>query len=133
MDKFDIVGNVGFENFGGTLAVDAAANFAVYDFVIEKAKFDVTVGGGLALALPFDGSNLSLEAIIPVGLFYSMNNDDFPLDFYLRVGPTVRIIKGDKSILLGVMVFSELLEILIIVYGRSDMQLGASFRRHPIF
>jgi hypothetical protein len=101
MDKFDIVGNVGFENFGGTLAVDAAANFAVYDFVIEKAKFDVTVGGGLALALPFDGSNLSLEVIIPVGLFYSMNNDDFPLDFYLRVGPTVRIIKGDKSNLFG--------------------------------
>jgi hypothetical protein len=45
--------------------------------------------------------NLSLEAIIPVGLFYSMNNDDFPLDFYLRVGPTVRIIKGDKSNLFG--------------------------------
>ncbi len=101
MNDFDIVGNVGLENFGGTLAVDAAANFAFYEFEIEKAKFDVTAGAGLALSIPFDGSGVSLEAIIPVGLFYSMNNDDFPLDFYLRVGPTVRIIKGTKANLIG--------------------------------
>ncbi|MEA5027541.1 MAG: hypothetical protein VB056_01570 [Sphaerochaeta associata] len=101
MNNFDIVGNAGLENFGGTLAADAAANFAVYEFNIEKAKFDVTVGAGLALALPFDGSGVSLEAIFPVGLFYSMDNNDFPLDFYLRVGPTVRIIKGTKANLIG--------------------------------
>lgn len=101
MNNFDIVGNAGLENFGGTLAADVAANFAFYEFEIEKVKFDVTVGVGVALSLPFDTAHVSLEIIIPFGLFYSMNNKDFPLDFYLRVGPTVRIIKGDKANLIG--------------------------------
>ncbi|MDD3455559.1 hypothetical protein [Sphaerochaeta sp.] len=101
MNDFDIVGNVGLENFGGTLAADVAANYAVYDFNIEKAKFDVTVGVGLAMSLPFADGNISLGVIIPFGLFYSMDNNDFPLDFYLRVGPSIRLIKGDKANLIG--------------------------------
>ena len=101
MNDFDIVGNVGLENFGGTLAADVAANYAVYDFNIEKAKFDVTVGVGLAMSLPFVDGNISLGVIIPFGLFYSMDNNDFPLDFYLRVGPSIRLIKGDKANLIG--------------------------------
>lgn len=94
MDKFDIIGNVGFGFLGGSsLSVDAAANYKVTEFNIEKAQFDVTVGGGAYLGILFGAADpIYLAAIAPVGVVYSMNNDEFPLDFYLRVAPGIKIL-----------------------------------------
>lgn len=94
MNDFDVIGNVGFGFIGGSsLSVDAAANYKVAEFNIEKAQFDVTVGGGAALSIPFEeGKKLGLAAIVPVGIVYSMDNKDLPLDFYLRLAPGVSIL-----------------------------------------
>ncbi|MGE4468233.1 hypothetical protein [Sphaerochaeta sp.] len=93
MNDFDVIGNVGFGFLNGShLSVDAAANYKVAEFNIEKAQFDVTVGGGAAISIPFDESKMGLAAIVPVGLVYSMNNQDFPLDFYLRIAPGIAIL-----------------------------------------
>ena len=93
MNDFDLIGNLGFDLFNGYLSVDAAANYKVAEFNIEKAQFDVTVGGGAYLGIPIEsGAKLGLAAIIPVGIVYSMNNNDFPLDFYLRIAPGISIL-----------------------------------------
>ncbi|MGE4453880.1 MAG: hypothetical protein AB7D92_05045 [Sphaerochaeta sp.] len=94
MNDFDVIGNLGFDVFDGTFAVDAAANYKVAEFSIEKADFDVTVGGGVALNL---GSDINLAAIVPVGVAYHLENNDFPLDFYFRTGPAFRLIKESKE------------------------------------
>jgi len=94
MNDFDIIANVGFGFLGGnSLSVDAAANYKITEFEIEKAQFDVTVGGGAYLGVLFGATDpIYLAAIAPVGVVYSMNNDEFPLDFYLRVAPGVKIL-----------------------------------------
>jgi len=93
MNDFDVIGNIGFGFIGGSsLSVDAAANYKVSEFYIENAQFDVTVGGGAAIRVPFDGSKTGLAAIVPVGIVYNLDNMDFPLDFYLRVAPGLAIL-----------------------------------------
>lgn len=93
MNDFDLIGNIGFDLFNGYLSVDAAANYKVAEFNIEEAQFDVTVGGGAYVGIPLESSkDLGLAVIVPVGIVYSMNNADFPLDFYLRIAPGIRIL-----------------------------------------
>lgn len=93
LNDLDIIGNVGLGFLGGsTLSVDAAANYKVYTFSIDKYDFDVTVGGGAALSVPFDGSNVGLAAMVPVGIVYSLDDKDFPLDFYIRLAPGLKIL-----------------------------------------
>ncbi|MDD3423209.1 hypothetical protein, partial [Sphaerochaeta sp.] len=88
MNDFDIVGNLGFGFLDGYLSFDVAANYKVTEFEIEKAKFDVTVGGGAYVGIPIEsGAKLGLAAIAPVGVMYSLDNNDVPLDFYLRIAP----------------------------------------------
>jgi hypothetical protein len=88
MNDFDIVGNLGFGFLDGYLSFDVAANYKVTEFEIEKAKFDVTVGGGAYVGIPIkSGAKLGLAAIAPVGVMYSLDNNDVPLDFYLRIAP----------------------------------------------
>lgn len=102
MDDFDIVGNLSIGFIGGSnLALDAAANYKVYDFEINNEPFDVTVGGGLAVAIPLGSGEFRMEIIVPVGLNYSLKNDDLPLDFYLRVGPSIRVVKGSAGLIGG--------------------------------
>lgn len=102
MDDFDIVGNLSIGFIGGSnLAIDAAANYKVYDFEINNEPFDVTVGGGLALAIPLGNGAFRMEVIVPVGLNYSLKNNDLPLDFYLRVGPSIRVIRDSSVSLIG--------------------------------
>ncbi len=88
MKDFDLVGNLGFGFLDGYLSFDAAANFKVTEFEIEKAAFDVTVGGGAYVGIPIkSGAKLGLAAIAPIGVMYSLDNKDVPLDFYLRIAP----------------------------------------------
>ncbi|MCK9548163.1 MAG: hypothetical protein RBS49_00700 [Sphaerochaeta sp.] len=88
LSDFDLVGNIGYGFFDGYLSVDAAASYKVTDFKIEQAAFDVTVGGGAYVGIPVSGAkSLGLAVIVPVGLKYSLDNPDLPLDFYLRLAP----------------------------------------------
>ncbi len=88
MSDFDLVGNVGYGFFDGYLSVDGAASYKVADFKIEQAVFDVTVGGGAYVGVPLSSSaKLGLALFVPVGVQYSLNNKDWPLDFYLRLAP----------------------------------------------
>ncbi|NCC64737.1 MAG: hypothetical protein EOM15_08790 [Spirochaetia bacterium] len=88
MDGFDLIGNLGFGFLSGYLSVDGAANFKVAEFTIEKAKFDVTAGGGAYIGIPLkSGQDFGLAAIAPLGVMYRLEDRDVPLDIYLRVVP----------------------------------------------
>ncbi|MGE4583494.1 MAG: hypothetical protein AB7C91_02510 [Sphaerochaeta sp.] len=88
MDNFDIIANLGFGFLSDYLSVDGAANFKVAEFDIDKAHFNVTVGGGAYIGIPLSsGKGFGLAAIAPVGVVYNLENKDVPLDLYLRVVP----------------------------------------------
>lgn len=93
MKGVDLVGNVGYGLLHGVISVDAAASYTVTDFTIGKARIDVTAGAGGYVGVPLtkDG-DVSVSALVPVGLKYSMPNQDVPLDFYLRVSPGIQIL-----------------------------------------
>ena len=92
--EFDIIGNLGLQNFGlKYLSFDFAANYKVAEFSIEKADFDVTVGVGPNVGIPIDGtSKVTLAVLAPVGIVYSIDKDTIPLDLYLRVAPGLSIL-----------------------------------------
>ncbi len=96
MKDFDLVGNVGYSLLdlqNPHLSVDAAASYKVYEFAINKAKFDVTVGLGGSANIPFtQGGGFGVAALVPVGLRYSLDAKNVPLDFILRVSPGVQIL-----------------------------------------
>ena len=96
MNDFDVVGNVGYGFLNnGYISVDAAASYKVADFSINKAHFDVTAGIGGLLGISLDSEEkLSVAVILPVGLKYSLANKDWPLDFYFRVFPGLKVFKG---------------------------------------
>jgi hypothetical protein len=94
MKDFDVVGNVGYGFLNnGYISIDAAASYKVAEFNINKARFDVTAGVGGLLGILLDSEEkLSVAVIAPVGLKYSLANKDWPLDFYFRVFPGIRIL-----------------------------------------
>nr|WP_321265191.1 hypothetical protein [uncultured Sphaerochaeta sp.] len=94
LDDLDVIANLGFDAFGSTFAIDAAANYKVAEFSIDTLDFDVTVGGGVAMNL---GNDFNLAVIIPAGIAYHLDNSDLPLDFYLRTGPALRVVQGDRE------------------------------------
>lgn len=98
-DKFDVIGNLGLRNFGvSKLALDAAANFKVYEFSIQDFDFDVTVGGGLYLGIPIQsGYKVDLAVLVPVGLVYSIDEDIVPIDVYFRLAPGAMLINNGTT------------------------------------
>ena len=98
-DDLDVVFGVGYDFFTHAIYGDVVANFLVGGFNIEKAKFDITVGGGLLMGLYNEQFELSVVA--PVGITYSLPDDAIPLDLYIRVGPSIRIFKGYQTNVLG--------------------------------
>ncbi len=93
MDGFDLIGNLGFGFLSGYLSVDGAANFKLTEFTIDKAMFDVTVGGGAYVGIPLkSGQKFGLAAIAPFGVMYRLADKDVPLDIYLRVVPGIWIL-----------------------------------------
>jgi hypothetical protein len=94
VDDFDIVANVGYNLLSsGYLSVDAAASYTATSFDVGSARIDVTAGLGAAAGFAFTtGTKPSVAAIAPIGLKYSLDNNDVPLDFYLRVSPGLQIL-----------------------------------------
>jgi hypothetical protein len=99
---FDLIGNLGLNNFATTrLSLDAAVNVKVYQFSIEDADFDVTVGLGGYVGIPLQsGVGFDVSALVPVGVVYSFDEDIAPIDVYLRLAPGVQLIK-DGAFKLG--------------------------------
>lgn len=79
---------------------DVVANFRVGGFSIEQAAFDVTVGGGILVGL-YD-QKVELSVVAPVGITYKFSDDVIPLDLSIRVGPSIRILKGYQTNILGI-------------------------------
>lgn len=90
MEKFKLNANLGYGFVNKYVAADVFADYQVYEFNINKARFGVTAGVGANLAMV--NKAFGLAAIVPVGLVYRLENRDFPLDFYLRVQPGVKIL-----------------------------------------
>ncbi len=99
-DELDILVGLGLDFFSNAVVADATANYKITEFAIGKADFDVTVGGGVLLG--FYNSKVELALIVPVGITYKIADDIIPLDVYLRIGPTIRILKGYQSSVLGI-------------------------------
>lgn len=91
---FDIIGNLGLNNFGTShLSFDVAANYKISEFSIEKADFDVTMGLGAYVGIPLkDGEKVDFALLVPFGVVYHF--ESAPVDIYLRIAPGLKIIEG---------------------------------------
>lgn len=83
---------------------DLVANFRVGGFTIGEADFDITVGGGALVG--FYNDLVELSVIAPVGITYKVPEEVLPIDIYLRVGPSIRIFKGYRSDVLGLISYA---------------------------
>ena len=91
MEKFKLNANLGYGFVNKYVAADVFADYQVYEFNIDRARFGVTAGAGANLTL-VNNKTFGLSAIVPVGLVYRIDSADFPLDIYLRVQPGVKIL-----------------------------------------
>jgi len=73
---------------GKTFAVDAVGLMNVSQFEIEKEKFDVNAGGGLAISF---GSGFGL-AVLGAGEVSHSFKGDLPIDVVLRLEPGLAIL-----------------------------------------
>ena len=90
MDKFKLNVNLGYGFVNKYVAADVWADYQVYEFNINKARFGVTAGAGANIGVAQKAFGLAV--IVPVGVVYRLENQNFPLDFYLRVQPGVAIL-----------------------------------------
>lgn len=90
MDKFKLNVNLGYGFVNKHVTADVWADYQVYEFNINKARFGVTAGAGANLGIA--EKVFRLAVIVPVGLVYRLENQNFPLDFYLRVQPGVTVL-----------------------------------------
>ncbi|HKL56851.1 MAG TPA: hypothetical protein VJ854_00505 [Sphaerochaeta sp.] len=93
---FDVIGNLGFSNFGNShLSFDVAANYKIGQFNIDRADFDVTLGGGVNVGIPLkDGQGFDFTVLFPFGIVYHFT--EAPIDVYIRLAPGFQIVKGDE-------------------------------------
>lgn len=99
---FDIIGNLGLNNFGVShLSFDIAANYKINEFYIDRADFDVTMGLGANVGIPLDDSHgVNFSVLVPFGIVYHFT--EVPMDMYVRIAPGVRIInEGNVDVNVG--------------------------------
>jgi|GEM_PF-451062 len=99
---FDIIGNLGLNNFGVKhLAFDVAANYKIGEFNIDRADFDVTMGLGANVGIPLDNDHgVNFSVLVPFGIVYHFT--EVPIDMYVRLAPGVRIFnEGEIDISVG--------------------------------
>ncbi|HKM07162.1 MAG TPA: hypothetical protein VJ869_09240 [Sphaerochaeta sp.] len=89
---FDVVGNLGLNNFGVShLSFDIAANYKINEFWIDSADFDVTMGLGVNVGIPLsDGHGVNFSVLVPFGVVYHF--ESVPIDIYVRIAPGLRIL-----------------------------------------
>ena len=103
-DGIDILVGVGLDFYYNSIYTDVVANFRVGGFTIGEEDFDVTVGGGALVG--FYNDEVELSVIVPVGITYKIPDEIFPLDIYFRVGPSIRILKGYRTDVLGIISYA---------------------------
>ena len=93
---FDVIGNLGFNDFGNShLSFDVAANYKIGQFNIDRAEFDVTMGGGVNVGIPLKAeSGFDFAVLVPFGVVYHFT--EAPIDVYFRLAPGFQIVKGDE-------------------------------------
>ncbi|HHT79768.1 MAG TPA: hypothetical protein GXZ69_00825 [Spirochaetales bacterium] len=92
---FDIIGNLGLENFDSShLSFDVAANYKIAEFNIDRAEFDVTMGLGANVAIPLSSEQgFDFSVLVPFGVVYHFT--EVPIDVYFRLAPGLQIVKGN--------------------------------------
>ncbi len=98
-ENLDVTAGLGLDFFSNALYADVEANYRVYTFNIQEEEFDLTVGGGALFGLY--NSEMELSVYVPVGVYYSFADNVIPLDLYFHAGPTIRLIKGYQTELIG--------------------------------
>ena len=90
---FDVIGNLGLNNFGVThLSFDMAANYKISEFRIDRADFDVTMGLGVNVGIPVSsGRGVNFAVLVPFGIMYHIR--DVPIDLYFRLAPGLQIVE----------------------------------------
>ena len=86
MDDFRAVGTVGY-NFNSSFAIEAGAQYDVYEFEIGELPFYMNVGVTGAM---FIGGDFGLSVNVPVGVSYFF--EELPIEAFLKVGPGVKIL-----------------------------------------
>jgi hypothetical protein len=103
-DGVDLMIGLGLDFYYGAIFTDVVANFRVGGFTIGEAAFDVTVGGGVLVG--FYNELVELSVIVPVGITYRIPEEILPVDVYFRIGPSIRILKGYRSDVLGIISYA---------------------------
>jgi len=98
-ENLDITAGLGLDFFSQAMYGDIEANNKVWKFDIQEESFDLSVGGGLLFGL-YD-NQLEVSLYVPVGVYYSFAEDVIPLDLYFHAGPTIRVVKGYQTDLIG--------------------------------
>lgn len=93
---FDVIGNVGLNNFGDShISFDMAANYKIGEFNIDRAYFDVTMGLGAYVGIPVkDGYKVNFAILVPFGVVYHFT--EVPIDMYVRIAPGLSIIDAGE-------------------------------------
>ncbi len=100
MGKYDVIADIGLNNFGVyplSLRADCCFVYTLYDVVlsddlgISKATLPVTVGLAGAAGLTFaDDFQFGVSVLVPVGIQYTFDN--FPCTLYLRIAPGLSLV-----------------------------------------
>lgn len=92
---FDIVGNLGLDNFTTShLSFDVAANYKINEFSLDRADFDVTMGLGVNVGVPLSTDHgFDFSVLAPFGIVYHFT--EVPIDVYFRLAPGVQIVKAN--------------------------------------
>ena len=96
---FDVLANIGLDNFRFnpfSLGGDVAVSYEVYDFDFGRGHhMPLTVGVGASMGFVFDDPFVfDLAVLVPVGISYQI--PDFPMQFYLRLAPGLRLLEQTK-------------------------------------
>jgi predicted small secreted protein len=89
MDDFRAVGTVGWDLNSSNLAIEAGAQYDVYEFDIEGIPFYVNAGVTANIGL-FGNPNFTLAVAVPVGLSYFF--EEMPIEAFLKLAPAIAIV-----------------------------------------
>ncbi|MGI6432999.1 MAG: hypothetical protein ACOXZ4_03950 [Sphaerochaetaceae bacterium] len=101
MDDFRVVGTMGY-NYGGSIAIEAGAQYDVYEFAIGDLPFYVNAGVTAAAHIATDFKAFAASVNVPVGLSYFF--EQFPAEAFFKIAPGLAVypdIKFDFGTSLG--------------------------------
>ncbi|MFA5514429.1 MAG: hypothetical protein WDA17_05930 [Sphaerochaetaceae bacterium] len=93
MNDFRVVGTLGYD-YRGSIALEAGAQYDVYQFDIADIPFYLNVGITASASAATDFKSFAFTGNVPVGVSYFF--EQIPIEAFLKVGPGVKY--ADKKI-----------------------------------